>query len=194
MGLTLGNSLNVEVAGGAAGLSETDVNALIQGSTAWEYITTYEITAPVVHVEISGSDTLDWNKYEEIWITGKNIINDGQVTPSFKLNNYSCYYINRYGTGPTTTTSTGTNFTLPIYYTNHGYNFDVKVRYDGINRASMDWNVTPTEDGRPNQYCRGYASTTSADAGVDSITLNNFRFIPDAGKEINIYGLRKRTT
>ena len=195
MGLTLNSSsLNLEAAGGggAAGLSTADVNTLIQNSAAWEYITTYEITSNVVSVDITGSDVFNWDLYDEIWISGRNIINNNQVQPYFKLNNYSCYYVNRFNAS-SQNAGNSTTFYLETFINGQGVNFDIKVRWDGTQFASMTWQVDPTYPGYPQLISVGQAATSDATSAIDTVTLGGFYFTPDKGKNINIYGLRKKT-
>lgn len=135
MGLSSGKSLaSIAEGGGSSGLSASQVNALIEAKSKWEYIQTITISTPVNSLELS--EGIDATKYNSYLYEFENIRPQSSQYPYWRIknssgSNHDVSSINhRHSTGYQASSGSGAQFysnSSQQFYTSDRINMQVEI-------------------------------------------------------------------
>ena len=183
----------------AAGLSTSDVNTLIQGKTALEYIKTLTFTGQITHITFDDADVFDWDTYSQIKFSGRNIRKRQGSHPAFQLRYgnaaYSMSYINHYANTYNNTSNQNIIYSFHQVGQYHNISFDITIHYNNP-RLSANWNTYMGQTGGYNeQHNWGSGFYGSATGGLTGIKFYNFQTDTASGGDdkIEAFGIRRDT-
>jgi len=185
--------------GAAVGLSTSDVNTLIQGKTALEYIKTLTFSGQITHITFDDADVFDWDTYSQVKLSGRNIRKIGNAQAAFQLrygsNAYSMSYINHYSNTYNNTSNQNILYSFNQVSNNANLSFDITIHYNNP-RLSANWNTYMGNTGGYDQHHNwGSAFYGSATGGLTGIRFYNFNTDTASGGDdkIEAFGIRRDT-